>query len=560
MSTVSSITVEVRNSDGGDASAAYLSFSIPTVAKREMETIVREHGKDLQSFLHPIEESLNAKGGWPWAMVCFRSEFRLSGHLAMIRELKCRLPMACYSVRPPNGITGEDSVPPVSVLLVPRKGILQTLAPKSPLLMPVWQALRGCAEDQRWLCIPDAPAPEWVRKTAVGDGKRYLEARASEHSRLEAPGYESLESQEEYQMALVAASEGDAFSLHTHAQRFSKAFPHRPRGHLMLGDAYAAMHDSSSAIEHYREAISLERTRSRRLAASWLNRAAEWMDEESAEKDTCLVKAHRIATESSSDAAAAWMRLAATHADAGEMEKARSACESGIEWFPCSAPLHVLRLEVCEALGDLDAAVSAGFAGAQAADGDGYPWFRLGMLFLTVRNAAETIRCFDRSAAFAPDVSFPLSMLGLTHARQHDYGKGAEYCRKALCLDPEDAGAWNTLSHCCTRLGFVEDAIDGGRQAVRLCPNKHSWDTLGAAYSAAGRSPQAVKCLVRAITLDWEYGEAWYDLGVAYLRAGDRDRAASVLARLRQIDLAWTATLLDEFAPTPVSDGVVSPS
>jgi len=406
----------------------------------------------------------------------------------------------------------------------------------------------ACAEDGRWVCISDPPPVPWVRKTAVGDAKRYLEARASERKRVEPPGYEPLEGQEEYRMAVLAASKGDPFTMRLHAERFAFRFPERPRASLMLGQAWEAAGNADRAVEFYRFAVALEWWKAQPLADSWRKKAEEWTGDESAEKEACLLKAERISKESSADAAEAWVRLASLHEEQGDLEAALAACNTGIKSFPAVDALHAARARIRKTMGDLDGAIAAESAGVRASPADPYPWYRLGVLLMIARQAREGIRCFEKSAELRPDAPFPWGMLGHAYVRRQDYAKAAEYCRKALSLDAEDSRTWNALSYCCTRLGLVEEAMDAGREAVRRRPDKNTWDTLGSAYSAAGRPQQATKCFLRTISLDWEHGEAWYNLGITYLRMGDRGKAVSVLAQLRRLDLAWTALLLDELA------------
>jgi tetratricopeptide (TPR) repeat protein len=492
----------------------------------------------------PIIEKWDA---WPWAIIFFRVEFRLLGHLASLRGTYSRLPMTCYSECHSAPVTTEQDVPPVSVLFVPRKAILRDLAHKTPFAAPAWRALKDCDEDKRWICISDAPPLEWVGKTASGDRNRYLEARQRERRRLELPGYESLEDQADYVKTLTAFRDHDFAGMQIHARRLIQKFPHRPRVHMIMASASRCTGDFRSAMEHYREAIRFQRRRSRPLVRCLRNRAAEWMNEESLEKDVLLETADRIASETSEDAAAAWVELVMCYGMLGNDRAALRACKCGIESFPDNPTLHALKAAACSATGDLDGAIEANLGAIRLKPDIGPPWTLQGEFFLAAGRTGEAARCFQRSAKLGPHFVSPWKMLGRISMNHGKFSRGAKYYKKALSLDPEDGAVWNDLCCCCAQLGRGEEAIDAGRKAVGQKPNMHTWASLGMAYRVAGRPKPAIDCFLQAIRLEWDYANAWYNLGLTYLQTGDREKARNVIDQLSRLDLAWTALLRDKF-------------
>ena len=173
---------------GGGGGSAQCRFVLPDEAQAELNRILQEHALSVSEFLSPTEREVSRTGHHPWAIVCFPVELPVPGHVAALRLLKWRVPMASYSRRLPHGLADEESVPPVGACFVDEKNILQELAAKSPLFEPAWLALGQCAEDRMWLCVSDAPPAAWVETIAVGDAKRYRDARDSEREWLELSG------------------------------------------------------------------------------------------------------------------------------------------------------------------------------------------------------------------------------------------------------------------------------------------------------------------------------------------------------------------------------------
>ena len=197
-------------------------------------------------------------------------------------------------------------------------------------------------------------------------------------------------------------------------------------------------------------------------------------------------------------------------------------------------------------MGDKEQALSSAFGAVDADKEDPCAWLVLGNLLLAKRRAMEASRCFATSADLEPNTSHVLLRLAYAKLVTRQYEDAVETCLRAIDLDPADPDAWNMLSYSYAKLRLGEHAIDAGREAVRRRADRHSWDTLGSAYSTAGRPRQAIQCFLRAISLDWNHGVAWFNLGREYHVSGDSDKAASVLTVIRRIDLAWAGALINE--------------
>ena len=260
-----------------------------------------------------------------------------------------------------------------------------------------------------------------------------------------------------------------------------------------------------------------------------------------------------VTKEATQDSVAAWSRIAEQYRECGQHANALRACLTGLETHPGELPLLDLLTNLHWDAGELANALNAAEDLLSADPSNAWGWFRLGLLLQRLKHFSAAIRSFRKAVALAPNVSLAYQQIGRTWALQGRYARAVVWTRKALALDKDSAHMWNQLAYCCALCEMSEDAIDAGRRAVAMDANAHTWHSLGSGYMAAGRTRHAIHCFLNAVTDDWNHAQSWHDLGVAYVRSGDHPKAVAALARLRQLDLAWSASLADTMAMTTQS-------
>jgi hypothetical protein len=136
-----------------------------------LDEILEKFGRNSVEFFNSLENSINQVGNWPWAIILFNEEFRLAGHVVSVRKKREDFSFTAYTLLP--GTTAKV-VPPVSVLLINKKIVLEQAAMQSQLFNAAWVYLADKSEDQHWVCIADSPSVDWETKTCQNDDKLFM--------------------------------------------------------------------------------------------------------------------------------------------------------------------------------------------------------------------------------------------------------------------------------------------------------------------------------------------------------------------------------------------------
>lgn len=93
-------------------------------------------------------------------------------------------------------------------------------------------------------------------------------------------------------------------------------------------------------------------------------------------------------------------------------------------------------------------------------------------------------------------------------------------------LEAGDAAAWDLMGLALRSLGRLGEALDAGKNAVRLSPDfAQAFSNLGNTRAALGDDESAIADYRRAIELFPDYAEAWANRGMAEKRLGDKENA-----------------------------------
>jgi tetratricopeptide (TPR) repeat protein len=106
-----------------------------------------------------------------------------------------------------------------------------------------------------------------------------------------------------------------------------------------------------------------------------------------------------------------------------------------------------------------------------------------------------------------------------------------ELCRSALKINPKALSALNCLGVIAFRRGRLQEAERHLQQTIEVDEGNGSHTDLGALYAQMARYDEALRCLTRAVELDWYDAKAHVEMGGVHLLQG---RPAEALDSFRQ--------------------------
>lgn len=162
----------VRKDGGPFVPDGRLTYGIPVEAQELLEPILGPYDQDPIWYFDKLN---SGRPPAPWALACLDREYAIAGHVATSRSPSAGIAFATYEpVRNPIPV---DFVPGVGVLTFASKSGLERSAVSSPLFAAVWNTLRECSPQRRWLVILDPPSQEWLAQVLPGDRERWLSGR-----------------------------------------------------------------------------------------------------------------------------------------------------------------------------------------------------------------------------------------------------------------------------------------------------------------------------------------------------------------------------------------------
>lgn len=159
----------VSSNGGPFAPDNRLTYCIPDEAQELLEPVLGPYHQNPMWYF----DKLNfGRPPAPWALVCLDREYAIAGHVATSRPPSAGISFSTYN-EVPNPMP-NDFVPGVGVLTFASKSGLERSADKSPLFAAVWDVLRECSPERRWLVILGPLAPEWLVQITLDDRARWL--------------------------------------------------------------------------------------------------------------------------------------------------------------------------------------------------------------------------------------------------------------------------------------------------------------------------------------------------------------------------------------------------
>lgn len=152
------------------------ALMITDEAGRKFDQILDSFGQDSSNLLWGIGRGV-ARGDYPapWAIIAFKKEYKLAGHLTSVRSDRESIRFTGYSLG--GGDPDEGVIPPVSMVVVFNKEALEKTAAKSEFLIGAWEELKNNDERRSWLLLADEPPENWLAEAQADDGELYRRVR-----------------------------------------------------------------------------------------------------------------------------------------------------------------------------------------------------------------------------------------------------------------------------------------------------------------------------------------------------------------------------------------------
>lgn len=333
-------------------------------------------------------------------------------------------------------------------------------------------------------------------------------------------------------LAAVAQAQGSLAQAENHLKEAQRVAPKAPEVHLAWGRLHLSRNDTGKAEAAFREAHALAPAQIPpllELGNLYLRLPGRAPDALSAFQKAVAIDGKNAmaqygrgvsaASAGQRDEAFAALVLAAglapqdpaphramgrLHLEAGEVDKALAAFDTGLTRQPRFVPLMLDRGDALGRAGRWD----------------------------------EAVRQLEAAAALAPDAADIQIKLGDAHQGAARWTEAEKFYLQAMRLNPRNPLAFNNLAWMTVeRKGDARKAVEWAGEAVKLSPGSSPFhDTLGWAQRAAGDLPAAARSHQRAISLEPNVASYHYRLGLVLVEMKKPAEAQGAFKRALDLD------------------------
>jgi len=325
--------------------------------------------------------------------------------------------------------------------------------------------------------------------------------------------------------------------------------------HNNLGVAYRDKGDNKAAIEHYKEAIRLDRKHS----VAYINLARAYEDLNlNAEAESAYKEAVKVMP----DFIQGYLGIAKLYAREHKIPEAKGALLKAAQLDPGNAHFYYYYMGfIYSSAGDLTDAALAYEEAIKAKSGFAEAYNNLAMLYIVTGREKEAIDLLNKAVATGSGDKYAYYYnLGFIYARLGDTRNEVSSYQKAIEANPRFLKGYENLSRLyfasqdkaglfdlyrkaiANKVDYYEAYFNMGRyyneerlerkaiplylKAVKLNPTSaEAYLWLGTSYCAIGKMSPAIKALKRAVELDPVSGFAHNNLAVAYFYGKNYDLA-----------------------------------
>lgn len=160
-----------------------------------------------------------------------------------------------------------------------------------------------------------------------------------------------------------------------------------------------------------------------------------------------------------------------------------------------------------------------------------------GAIYGRLGNPKQAIKNYKKALEINPNDAGAYSNLGAVYAELGMFDQAIKELKEALEINPNHAGAHSNLGSCYVALRMYDQAIEELKKSIDINPsNAEAYSNLGAAYVQSGMYDQAIKELKKAIDVNPSDAEGYSNLGAAYVQSGMYDQAIKEVKKALEIN------------------------
>jgi tetratricopeptide (TPR) repeat protein len=223
--------------------------------------------------------------------------------------------------------------------------------------------------------------------------------------------------------------------------------------------------------------------------------------------------------------------LADTYSAQQKLEKAIQILSEELKRSPDSMPaLNALAVTATRAQ-NYDQAIEAYQRLVSKKSGSAGLYARLGEVFQIKGDDAGAIRALEQAKKLSPNDSTTSFLLGVSLERTGRTDEAMTSYRRAIQLQPDNAGALNNLAYLLTeRGGNLDEALGLIQRALQKVPGQPNYtDTLARIYLKKKLDESAIRTLGNLVRQNPQNPTFHYHLGEAWLQKGDKTKAKTEL-------------------------------
>ena len=321
--------------------------------------------------------------------------------------------------------------------------------------------------------------------------------------------------------------------------------PDSPGVYRSLGVAQARLGRHRQAVNDFQQAISLkpddaEAHYNLGLSQSELGRQRE------------AIQAFQEAIGLRSDYAEAHSSLGVAYGQAGRLPEAVEAFRQAVRIDSDYGEAYSNLGLVLGQLGQWREAAAALAQVVRIDPEDVETCLKLGMAYGQAGEFQQAVESFQQAIEIKPDFAEAYSNQGVAFGQLGRHQEASQAFQEAVRLKPDSLQAHLHLGTAFVQLGRLPEAIRAFQEATRIKPDLvqiHQF--VGEAYARLGQPQQAIPAFRQVLRFRPGDVEARFQLGLAYIAVGDRASALEQYRKLKDLDGAKAAELMEQIDRQP---------
>lgn len=373
--------------------------------------------------------------------------------------------------------------------------------------------------------------------------RQQIEA-ALEHFRL-AVGSDLLSADAHANSGTIFLQEGQVEEAAREFHRALQIEPNNPGVYRSLGVARAGLGRHQQAVSDFQQAISLKPEDAEAHYNLGLSQNELGRQEEA-------IRAFKKAIELRPDYAEAHSSLGVAYGQAGRLPEAVESFREAVRIDPENGEAWSNLGLVLGQLGQWQEAAAALAQVVRINPGDVQTRLKLGLAYGQAGEFQQAVEAFRKAIEVEPDFAEAWSNLGAALGQLGRRQEAGEAFKEVVRLQPHSLQAHLRLGTAYAQMGRLPDAIRAFQGATRIKPDLvqlHQF--IGEAHAQLGQPRQAIPAFRQVLRFQPDNVEARLFLGLAHLALGNRALALEQYGKLRDLDEARAAELMEHINRQP---------